>query len=48
MKTPDLTAEQIEAFEGMISRRMENTDETREQAGLQIINYLIERLPENA
>ena len=48
MKTPDLTTEQIEAFEGMISRRMKNTDETREQAGLHIINYLIERLPENA
>jgi hypothetical protein len=47
MKPPDLTTEQIEAFEGMLLRRMENTNETRQQAGLHIINYLIERRSDN-
>ena len=36
----DLTQEQIDAIEGMIARRMENTDESREEACTHIANYL--------
>lgn len=38
-----LTTEQIDAIEGMIARRLENTDETREQACEHIANYLRSR-----
>ena len=38
--TTELTAEQIEAFEGMIERRMTNTGETWKQAAEAILDYL--------
>ena len=38
MTTSDLTPEQIAALEGMIARRMEHTNETREQASGGILN----------
>lgn len=36
----ELTKEQIDGIEGMISRRIENAGETREQACAHILNYL--------
>ena len=36
-----LTKEQIDAVEGMVSRRMENTSETREEACAHISDYLL-------
>ena len=39
-----LTAEQIEALEGMITRRMESTGQTREQATKHLENYLKNRV----
>lgn len=36
----ELTQEQIDALEGMIKRRMDNTNETREQACAHIADYL--------
>ena len=41
--TNDLTTKQIDAIEGMIKRRMDNTNETRKEASDFIINYLQER-----
>ena len=38
----ELTTEQIEAVEGMISRRMENMKETREEACAFISAYLLD------
>jgi hypothetical protein len=42
-----LTAEQIEALEGMIARRMEGTGETREQASRFLKDYLNNRISSN-
>ena len=36
----ELTKEQINAIEGMIARRMENTNESREEACNHIASYL--------
>ena len=36
----ELTEEQIKAIEGMIARRMDNTNESREEACDHIANYL--------
>ncbi len=43
----ELTQEQINGIEGMISRRIENAGETREQACSHILNYLQSRLNKN-
>ncbi len=40
----EFNKEQIEALEGMISRRMENTEETRKEAITHIVAYLNRRL----
>ena len=39
----DLTAEQIEALEAMIDRRMDNTSDTREEARAHILTRFKER-----
>ena len=39
----ELTVEQIAALEGMIARRMNNTNETREQVCAHLVNYLEKR-----
>ena len=39
----ELTQQQIDGIEGMISRRIENAGETREQACAHILNYLQSR-----
>ncbi len=38
----ELTTEQIEAVEGMISRRMENMNETRQEASKFILAYILD------
>ena len=42
--TTELTPEQIEAFEGMIERRMTNTEETWREAADAILDYLKSRV----
>ena len=41
--TTELTAEQIELLEAMIDRRMDNTNDTREEARKHILAYFKER-----
>ena len=45
--TKELNKTQIKALEDMITRRMNNTEETREQASEHIANYLKSALPKN-
>ena len=42
--TEELTQKQIDAIEGMIKRRIDNTDETREEACAHILAYLKRQL----
>mgnify|MGYP003657036648 CR=1 FL=1 len=42
--TKELTQTQIDAIEGMIKRRTDNTDETREEACAHILAYLRKEL----
>ena len=40
----ELTKEQIQSLEYMVERRMENTNETRDEASAHVVNFLRTRL----